>query len=134
MPKQTKVIVVEDDNAMREISVRKLSSAGFTVHDAQDGKEGLAVIEREKPDLVMLDLMMPEMDGFAVLEALRKNPDPQIANVPIIVLSNIWSSNDILRVKSYNVDEYLVKAYFTPDEILGKIKEVLARRQAKIQP
>ena len=68
---------------------------------------------------------MPEMDGFQVLESIRKNPDKKIANLPVIVLSNLWSNEDILKTQAYKVDDYMVKAYFTPEEILGKIQAVL---------
>jgi DNA-binding response OmpR family regulator len=71
--------------------------------------------------------MMPEMDGFQVLESIRGSTDKKIADLPVIVLSNLWSNSDILRVKNLRADDYLVKAYFTPDEILGKILAVLAK-------
>ena len=129
MPNPIKILIAEDDLAMREISTHKLTAAGFEVKQAEDGKQALEIIPQMKPDLIMLDLMMPEVDGFAVLEALRKNPDKKIAATPVIVLSNLWSSNDILRVKAFNVDDYLVKAYFTPDEILAKINEVLKKHK-----
>ena len=119
------IVVAEDDLAMREIITRKLSSQGFIVKGAEDGIKALELIKSEKPSLVLLDLMMPEMDGFGVLEALRHNSNQDIAKTPVIVLSNLWSNEDILKVKAYSVAAYLVKAYFTPEEILAKINEVL---------
>jgi DNA-binding response OmpR family regulator len=124
---QKNVIVMEDDVAMAEIVSHKLGASGFEVRHAQDGKEGVKMISEKIPDLILLDLMMPEMDGFQVLESIRSNSDKQIANLPVIVLSNLWSNSDILRVKNLRADDYLVKAYFTPDEILGKILAVLAK-------
>lgn len=121
-----KVIMAEDDLAMREIVTHKLLAHGFSVKEAEDGHQALDAIKAEHPDIVLLDLMMPEMDGFQVLEELRANPDPKIANTPVIVLSNLWSNKDILRTKALKVQAYMVKAYFTTEEILNKINEVLA--------
>lgn len=123
--KTKKILTMEDDLAMREIVTHKLINAGFEVKSAEDGRQGLNFFQEFKPDLVLLDLMMPEVDGFAVLENIRHNQDEKLAKTPVIVLSNLWSSNDILRVKGLKADDYLVKAYFTPDEILGKIKAIL---------
>lgn len=118
---------MEDDVAMAEIVSHKLGTSGFEVRHAQDGREGLKMLAEQLPDLILLDLMMPEVDGFQVLESIRSNPDKKVANLPVIVLSNLWSNNDILRVKNLRADDYLVKAYFTPDEILGKINAVLEK-------
>ena len=85
------------------------------------------MIQENAPDLVLLDLMMPEMDGFQVLEKIRDNANDKIKNLPVIVLSNLWSNKDILRTQSLRADEYMVKAYFTPDDILAKIEEVLKK-------
>lgn len=123
--KKIKIIVVEDDLAMREIVVHKLASKGYEVKEAENGVRGLELIESERPDLVLLDLMMPEMDGFGVLEALRKNKEKKVAETPVIVLSNLWNNEDILKAKSLGVADFLVKAYFTPEEIFAKIGEVL---------
>lgn len=120
------IVIVEDDVAMREIVTHKLSTNGFTVKEAEDGKVAIDLITQTKPSLVLLDLMLPEVDGFKVLETIRSNSDPKIANTPIIILSNLWSNKDILRTKALNVQAYLVKAYFTTEEILKKVQEVLA--------
>jgi CheY-like chemotaxis protein len=128
--KQKKVVMVEDDVAMREIVVHKLSSNGFAVKEAEDGQQGIDLILSEKPDIVLLDLMLPEVDGFKVLETIRGNPDKAIADTPIIVLSNLWSNKDILKTKALHVQAYLVKAYFTTEEILKKVNEVLANPNA----
>ena len=124
---QKKVIMVEDDVAMRDIVVHKLTTNGFAVKQAEDGQQGIDLIIQEKPDVVLLDLMLPEVDGFQVLEAIRKHPDPQIANTPFIVLSNLWSNKDILKTKALNVQAYLVKAYFTTEEILKKVNDILIK-------
>ncbi len=133
-PKQIKVVMVEDDVAMREIVVHKLSANGFDVKEAEDGQQGIDLIIAEKPDIVLLDLMLPEVDGFQVLEKIRHHKDTAVAKTPIIVLSNLWSNKDILKTKALNVQAYLVKAYFTTEEILKKINEVLANPNQAIEP
>jgi two-component system, OmpR family, alkaline phosphatase synthesis response regulator PhoP len=123
--KPKKVLVIEDDLVMREIVTRKLVTNGFEVLEAENGRVGYEAILERKPDLVLLDLMLPEMDGFQILEAVRHGKDKRAAKTPIIILSNLWSSQDVLKTKALNVQAYLVKAYFTPDEILSKVQEVL---------
>ncbi len=123
--KQKKVLIAEDDVAMAEIVTHKLNSSGFSVRHASDGAIALKMFLEETPDIMLLDLMMPEMDGFSVLETIRKNPNKKIANTPVIVLSNLWSSEDILKAKALKANDYMVKAYFTPEEILAKINSVL---------
>ena len=129
--KQTKVLIVEDDVTMREIVVHKLSTEGFNVVEASDGKQAIEIWKKEKPDIVLLDLMLPEMDGFQILEIIRKNTDPQIANASVIVLSNLFSKEDIQRAKTLAIDEFMVKAYYTTEEILTRIKEALKKKTKK---
>ncbi len=123
--KQKKILVVEDDSAMREIVTHKLISHGFAVNQAEDGRQALEVFIAEKPDLVLLDLLLPELDGFHVLQAIRNNPDLALAKTAVIVLSNLWSNKDILSVQALHADAFMVKAYFTTEEILAKVNEIL---------
>jgi DNA-binding response OmpR family regulator len=120
-----KILVVEDEGAMRDIVAHKLQTHGFLVAQAADGKEGLEVFTKEKPDLVLLDLMLPEVDGFTVLENIRKNPDAKLAETPVVILSNIWNDKDILRVRELKVSDYMIKAYFTTEEILNTVNKIL---------
>src|SRR5438045_7530155 len=106
--KNQKILVVEDDITMREIVVAKLTAFGYKVIDADDGKKALDVWTREKPDLVLLDLMLPEMDGFSVLETMRKSADSKLANTKVIILSNLWSKEDIERTKKLSIEEFMV--------------------------
>lgn len=123
--KQKKILVCEDDPAMAEIVTHKLTTSGFSVTHASDGKKALEKFAEQPPDIILLDLMMPELDGFQVLEAIRKNSDKKLAETPVIVLSNLWSNQDILKAKSLKADDYMVKAYFTTEEILKKINGIL---------
>jgi CheY-like chemotaxis protein len=127
MPKkQKKILVAEDEQAMREIVVEKLQSGGFNVVQAENGAVAVDMIAKEKPDLLLLDLMMPKIDGFGVLESLRKNPDPKVAQTPVIILTNLWSKEEIIKTKNLGVQAYIIKAYMTTEEILDKVLEVMA--------
>lgn len=123
---QKKILVVEDDVAMREIVTHKLSASGFDVKQAEDGKQGVDMFNSEKPDLILLDLMLPEIDGFKVLETIRSSPDKKMADTPVIILSNLWSNQDILKTQALKANAYMVKAYFTTEEILSKINELFS--------
>ncbi len=126
--RQKSILVAEDDPAMAEIVVHKLSASGFNVRHASDGKKALEMFNQEPPDLMLLDLMMPEMDGFQVLAAIRDNKDKKLSETPVIVLSNLWSNQDILKAKSLKADDYVVKAYFTTEEILKKIHGIVDKK------
>jgi CheY-like chemotaxis protein len=123
--KPKKILVAEDEQAMREIVVEKLQSGGFNVAQAENGAVAIQMIEKEKPDLVLLDLMMPEVDGFGVLEKIRKNPNEKIAQTPVVILTNLWSKEEIIKTKNLGVQAYIIKAYMTTEEILDKVIEVL---------
>lgn len=122
-----KILVAEDELMMRDLVVRKLTANGFDVKIAADGKEALDVWRAEGPDVVLLDLVMPEMDGFEVLKIVRSEQNPNLANTPVIVLSNLWSNEDILKAQNLKIQGYLVKAYYTPEDILQKVKEVIKK-------
>lgn len=126
--KQTKILIVEDDITMREIVVHKLSTNGFTVVEADDGKSAIETWKKEKPDLVLLDLMLPEMDGFQILEAVRKGGDADIQKTGVIVLSNLFSKEDIKKAKDLGIDDFMVKAYYTTEEILTRVKDALKKK------
>lgn len=122
-----KILVAEDELMMRDLVVRKLAANGFEVKIAADGKEAFDTWRAEFPDLVLLDLVMPEMDGFKVLKKIRNDQDPRLANTPVIVLSNLWSNEDILKVQNLKIQGYLVKAHYTPDDILENVNQVLKK-------
>ena len=120
-----KILVVEDEGAMRDIVTHKLQMGGFIVVQAVDGQEGLDMFAKEHPDLVLLDLMLPKVDGFGVLEQIRSTKDPKLADTPVIILSNIWNDQDILKVRALKISDYMMKAYFTTEQILSTVKKVL---------
>ena len=120
----TKVLVVEDEEDIRELVVFKLSSAGFDVSTACDGEEGLIKAKQLRPDLVLLDWMMPRLNGLDTAVAMRA--DPELASIPLIVLTAKSQERDIERGFSAGIDDYIVKP-FSPKELLSRIEAVLAR-------
>jgi len=120
-----KVLLVEDDAFLREICSKKLTKEGYTVHEAIDGEEALAGLEEIKPDIILLDIILPAIDGFQILNQIRNNKNKSIVNTPVIMLSNLGQEDDIKKAMDMGANDYLVKAHFTTEEIVGKIKKVL---------
>ena len=118
-----KVLVVEDDKFLRTLISKKLASEGYEVVEAIDGEEGLKKFQEEAPGLVLLDLILPGMNGFDVLTAVRQ--DPGLRNTPIIVLSNLGQKDDIEKAQALGAKDYLIKAHFTPQEIVEKINKII---------
>lgn len=121
MPKN--ILVVEDDKFLRELIVRKLGEEGYNTSEAVDGEEGAKKVKEERPDLVLLDLILPGIDGFEVLAGIKQ--DPQTSSIPVIVLSNLGQTEDVEKGLKLGAVDYLVKAHFTPGEIVEKIKKAL---------
>lgn len=129
--KPKKILVVEDELAMREIVVEKLQTAGFDVVQAEDGAVAIKAVEKDRPDLVLLDLMLPEIDGFGVLTRIRNNKNAKISQTPVVILTNLWSKEEIIKTKTLGVSAYIIKAYMTTEEILEKVKDVLEKEVEK---
>ena len=118
-----KVLIVEDDKFLRELIVKKLLGEGYDIVEAIDGEEGIKKIKEEKPDLVLLDLILPGVDGFGVLSQMRD--DSSVSSIPVIILSNLGQKDDVERGLKLGAVDYLIKAHFTPGEIIEKIKNIL---------
>ncbi|HTX58139.1 MAG TPA: response regulator [Verrucomicrobiae bacterium] len=121
-----RVLVVDDDRNLRKIISTNLELAGYTVETAADGKEALEKVEIEIPDLVLLDLMMPFMDGYEVARRVRSHPNPSIANVPIIILTAKGETEDKLRGFEAGADDYITKP-FGPRELLARVRAKIRR-------
>lgn len=121
----TKILIVEDDKFLRELMVRKLSQENFQITEAIDGEEGVKKIKEVIPDMVLLDLILPGIDGFEVLAKIKE--DSTTASVPVIILSNLGQREDVERGMKLGAIDYLVKAHFTPNEIIDKIKANLKK-------
>ena len=118
-----KILIVEDDKFLRELIVQKLNKEGYNVSEAIDGEEGIKKIKEKKPDLVLLDLILPGIDGFEVLTKMKE--DSTLSSIPVIILSNLGQKDDVEKGLKLGAVDYLIKAHFTPGEIIEKIKFVL---------
>ena len=119
------VLVIEDDQFLRELLLRKLAHEQIEAEGSIDGEDGLEKIKKLSPNLVLLDLMLPVLDGFEVLKRVRRDPDAQRAKLPIVILSNLGQESDIEKGKQLGANDYMVKANFTTTEIIDKIKGYL---------
>ena len=117
------ILVIEDDKFLRELMAQKLIKEGFKISEAVDGEEGLKKIKEEKPGLVLLDLILPGIDGFEVLSRMKE--DPEVSQTPVIILSNLGQREDVERGLKLGATDYLIKAHFTPGEIIEKIKNII---------
>ncbi len=121
--KQT-VLIVEDDEFLRALAAKRLDKDGFNVQVAVDGETAVATAKEIKPDVIVLDLILPGLDGFEVLEKIKA--EESLKAVPIIVFSNLGQKEDIERAQYLGAASFLVKSNFTLDDLLEKVKEQLA--------
>jgi DNA-binding response OmpR family regulator len=120
-----KVLLVEDDAFLREICSKKLVKEGFTVYEAIDGEMALNGVEKIEPDIILLDIILPAIDGFQILHQIRNGKNEKINKTPVIMLSNLGQDDDIKKAMEMGANDYLVKAHFTTEEIVVKIKKTL---------
>ncbi|MCD6148114.1 response regulator [bacterium] len=118
-----KILIIEDDKFLRELIAKKLAKDGYEVSEAVDGEEGVKKTKETKPDLILLDLILPEMDGFEVLSKIKE--DPASSLIPVIILSNLGQKEDIEKGLKMGATDYLIKAHFTPGEIVEKIRNII---------
>lgn len=117
------ILIIEDDKFLRELIVKKLTQENFDVSEAIDGEEGMKKIKENLPQLVLLDLILPGIDGFEVLTKMKE--DSALAQIPVIILSNLGQKDDVERGMRLGAIDYLIKAHFTPNEIIDKVKTIL---------
>jgi CheY-like chemotaxis protein len=116
-----KVLLVEDDKFLRRVLEKKLINEGLEVITAVDGEEALAKIVQDRPEVILLDIILPKKSGFVILETINK--DPNLKKIPIVVISNLSQEEDIRKALSLGVSEYLVKAKVSLDDVIKRIKE-----------
>lgn len=120
------VLIVEDDKELGKSLTDKLSSIDCRILHAFDGEMAVELIVDERPNLILLDLMLPKLDGFKVLERLRNYPDKDLSITKVVVLSNLWSDKDILRAKALKIEEYYVKSNTDLDDVAVKVRQLIA--------
>lgn len=119
-----KILIVEDEKDLRDLYIDILQREGYDVTGASDGEEGYMLMHKGGYDLVLLDIMMPKMDGFEILEKLKNTP-PQKPNRAIVILTNLVQDMNMPQIVRYGVRDYIVKSDNTPDQIIKKVKDAL---------
>jgi len=121
--KKVKIVLVDDEKFLLEAMRDKLQREGFDVYTAINGVIGLEIIKKEKPALILLDLIMPIKSGFDVLEELQK--DDKLKNIPVIILSNLGQKSDIKKSKELGATDFLIKANFKMKEVIARVRKYL---------
>lgn len=129
MAENKNVLVVEDDPFLSQLLVGRLEKAGVGVTQAHDGEEAVEVLKSFKPNLILLDLILPKKSGFEVMEEIKK--DPLVNNAPIIIISNLSQESDVSRGLELGAIEYYVKARTSIDDLVKKISDLLSSTQSR---
>jgi len=118
-----KILIAEDDVLLRDIWKQKIGKGGFDVITAIDGVEAMEKIEQEHPQLLLLDIVMPNLDGFGVLEQIRNHADENIKKMVVIMLTNLGTEEDVNKAKKLGSDGFMIKAMFSTEDIIDKLNE-----------
>jgi DNA-binding response OmpR family regulator len=121
----SKILVIEDEVSLHKALIEFLGDAGFEAIGAEDGELGLKAALKEKPDLILLDLILPKKDGYEVLAELKK--DPEAKKIPVILLTNLENPEDVLKAFELGATTYLVKADYKLEDIVKKVRETLKK-------
>jgi DNA-binding response OmpR family regulator len=125
------IVLAEDDKYISQAFKDGLERGGFQVITAADGEEAIAKIKEEKPDIVLLDLIMPIKDGFEVLQEIKGSKI--YSHIPIIVFSNLEDADHVMRARELGASEYLLKANFTMPEVIAKVREYIKIKRINIK-
>ena len=121
---QKRILFIEDEEAFQKTFGEILTQEGYQVIPAIDGEAGISLAKKEKPDLILLDLILPKKDGFEVLKEVKA--EEQTKNIPVIVLTNLEQSTDVEKAIEYGATTYLVKANYSIDELLQKVRDAIS--------
>lgn len=119
----TKIAIIEDDPIISQMYRMKFEADGFDVQLANDGEKGVAVVEQFSPDIILLDIQMPEMSGDEVLATIRKHNWGK--DVPVIVLTNLGEEEAPKNIRNLGIHSYIVKAELTPRQVVQRVKDAL---------
>jgi DNA-binding response OmpR family regulator len=125
MAKTIKILLIEDDQFLLSMYATKFELEGFQIVSADDGEKALKAANKEKPDIILLDVLLPKMDGFEVLKELKKNEETKA--IPVILLTNLSQRDDVEQGMKLGAVDYLIKAHFMPTEVVEKIKKILEK-------
>lgn len=122
-----KIVWIEDDQFLSGMIAQRMNTTGAKLVNVTDGSKAFDVVKDEKPDIVLLDLLMPNVDGFEILRRIRS--DDETKHVPVIVLSNLGQKEEIKRCEALGIEEFIVKATIGLNEILPRISKVLEKKK-----
>lgn len=117
------ILLIEDDPFLIDIYITKLKEAGFGVEVAKDGQTALKLLKRKKYDLLILDIVLPHIDGWEILERIKKQKE--LKDLLIVILSNLGQKQEVKKGLDLGATKYLIKAHYKPSEIIEEIKEIL---------
>ena len=117
------ILIVEDDQFFRELLNKKLLSLGYSITEAANGEDGVNLTKQKKPDLIILDLLLPSIDGFEVLSKVKTNPET--SSIPVIIVSNLGQQEDVERGLKLGASDYMIKSQFDVESIVAKIKSII---------
>ncbi len=126
--KKIKILLAEDDKFISLAYKDGLSRSGFEVVHAMTGTEAVALARKSKPDIILLDIIMPEMNGFEVLEELNKDVD--LKKIPVVILSNLGQDSDIERSRELGADDYLIKSNVAMSEVVEKVNQIIKNKKS----
>lgn len=118
-----KILLVEDDQFLVDIYTTKLKETGFLVRVAPDGEDCLKKLKEDLPDLLLLDIVLPHMDGWEIIRAIRQ--DEKFKNLKIVILSNLGQKDEVEKGFELGVLRYFIKAHYTPSEVVAEVKQIL---------
>jgi len=121
---KSSILIIEDDIFLSDLYKTKMELEGFKVFAAYDGEKGLELVKKNKPEIILLDLILPKITGFQVLEKIKQ--DVAIKDIPIIILTNLSQKADVDKGLKMGADDYLIKAHFMPSEVVEKIKKLIS--------
>ncbi len=122
------ILLVEDDEFLANIYKTKFEMEGYKVSVAVDGESGVEDAKRKNPDLILLDILLPKMDGFTALKKLKDTADTK--QIPVILLTNLGQKDDVDKGLELGAEDYLIKAHFKPSETVGKVKAILEKHSS----
>jgi DNA-binding response OmpR family regulator len=120
----TKIAIIEDDPTINQMYRMKFEAAGFDVQLASDGERGVALVEAFRPDLILLDMQMPNKNGYDTLKEIRAADWG--TNIPVIILTNMGEEESPKELRDLGIESYIVKADLTPSQVVDRVKETLS--------
>lgn len=121
-----KILIIEDDKFFRDIISKKLQKENFDVATANDGKEAFAYLASNIPDMIILDLILPGLDGYEILSILKK--DKKTSGIPVIILSNLGQQEEIERARTLGATDFMIKINFTLEEIVARVNQIFKEK------